>query len=97
MCFPLDYAKGYGKLCVSNQQMETLCIGTRSSVPQALAQSCAVSLDKPQAAVCMSNFISLPQKVLYGSLVQSSLFSYAEESKKRATQLNMCLGSCDSF
>lgn len=42
------------EISVSNQQMETVCIDRRLSVPQALARGCAVSLGKPQEAVCMS-------------------------------------------
>ena len=44
------------EISVSHQQMETVCIDSRLSVPQALAQGCAVSLDKPQEGVCMSKY-----------------------------------------
>lgn len=58
----------------------------------------AVSLDKPPEAVCMSKlYFLLSKKYHRGSLVQSNPFPCAEGRIQRGTQLNMCLGSCDSF
>lgn len=82
------------EISVSNQQMETLCIGSTLSVPQALAQGCAVSLDKPQEAVSMRKHYF---PLLKRALSCNQAHSHALREVNRGTELNMCLGSCDSF